>query len=62
MILVADSAIQIEHETIKKLGIRVVEYPLFVNGEAYPVSIDMSREDKDRLRDILKDKNNNVTT
>ncbi|MBN1686958.1 MAG: DegV family EDD domain-containing protein [Spirochaetales bacterium] len=62
MVLVADSAIQIEYETIQELGIRVVEYPLFVNGEEYPVSISMSREEKDKLRAILKDKNNNVTT
>ena len=62
MVLVADSAIQIEYETVRKLDIRVVEYPLFVNGEEYPVSISMSREEKDKLRAILKDKNNNVTT
>ena len=62
MVLVADSAIQLSYETVKKLNINVVEYPLFVNGEEYPVSISMSREEKDKLRDILKDKNNNVTT
>ena len=62
MVLVTDSAIQIEFETVQRLGIRVAEYPLYVNGEPYPVSISMSREEKDKLRDILKDKKNNVTT
>ncbi|MBT3273691.1 MAG: DegV family EDD domain-containing protein, partial [Spirochaetales bacterium] len=62
MILIADSAIQIENETVKELGIGVVEYPLFVNGEEYPVSMSMTRDEKDKLRDILRDKNNVVTT
>ena len=62
MVLIADSAIQIEQKTVETFGIKVVEYPLFVNGEEYPVSMSMSREEKDKLRDILKDKNNNVTT
>ena len=62
MVMIADSAVQLEPATIDELGIRVVEYPLFVNGEEYPVSMSMSREEKDRLRFILKDKANNVTT
>ncbi len=62
MVLIADSAIQIEYQTVTELGIGVVEYPLFVNGEEYPVSMAMTREEKDTLRDILRDKNNNVTT
>lgn len=62
MKLVVDSACQLEIDTIRNLGITVVEYPLYVNGEPYPVSMDMSREAKDKLRLILKDKNNTVTT
>jgi len=62
MVLVADSALQLNSETIRKLNIEVVEYPLYVNGESYPVSMDMSRQEKDKLRLILKDKNNKVTT
>ena len=62
MKLVVDSACQLEYETIRRLGITVVEYPLYVNGDPYPATIDMSREAKDELRLILKDKNNTVTT
>ncbi len=62
MIIVADSALQLNYETIQSLGIEVVEYPLYLNGEPYPASISMSREEKDKLRLLLKDKNNKVTT
>ncbi len=62
MKLVADSALQLESDAVHKLGITVVEYPLYVNDEPYPVSMEMSREEKDTLRLILKDKNNKVTT
>lgn len=62
MVIVADSALQLNYETIKSLGIEVVEYPLYLNGDPYPVSISMSREEKDKLRLLLKDKNNKVTT
>lgn len=62
MILIADSAIQLSCERIKELDIQVVEYPLFVNGEPYPVSMSMSRAEKDELRKIILDKKNKVTT
>ena len=35
---------------------------MFLNGEPYPVSIDMSKADKDELRLLLKNKDNKVTT
>ncbi|MDC7232683.1 MAG: DegV family protein [Spirochaetales bacterium] len=62
MVLVVDSALQLEPHAVKALGVDVVEYPLYLNGEPYPVSMDMSREEKDKLRLLLKDKNNKVTT
>ncbi|MCK5201260.1 MAG: DegV family EDD domain-containing protein [Spirochaetales bacterium] len=62
MIIVADSALQLSYETIQSLGIEVVEYPMYLNGEPYSVSISMSREEKDKLRLLLKDKDNKVTT
>jgi len=62
MKVICDSAVQLEYPTLKKLNLDIVEYPMYLNGEDYPVSIAMSREDKDKLRDILKDKNNVVTT
>jgi DegV family protein with EDD domain len=62
MVLIVDSALQLEQPTVKALNIDVVEYPIFLNGEPYPASMDMSREDKDKLRLLLKDKNNKVTT
>jgi DegV family protein with EDD domain len=62
MKVVAGSALQLEQKTVKALGIEVVEYPLYVNGEPYPVSMDMSQEAKDTLRLLLKDKKNKVTT
>ncbi len=62
MKVVAGSAIQLDQETVKKLDLKVVEYPMYLNGDEYPVSLDMSREDKDKLRLLLKDKNNKVTT
>jgi DegV family protein with EDD domain len=62
MVIVADSSLQLSYQTIKELNIQVVEYPLFVNGEPYPVSMSMSREEKEKLRELVKDKKNNVTT
>ena len=62
MKVVAGSALQLEQKTVKALDIEVVEYPLYVNGEPYPVSMDMSQEAKDELRLLLKDKKNKVTT
>ena len=62
MVIVADSSLQLSYQSIKELNIQVVEYPLFVNGEPYPVSMSMSREEKERLRGLIKDKRNNVST
>ena len=62
MVIVADSSLQLANDTIGELNIQVVEYPLFVNGEPYPVSMSMSGEEKEKLRLIIKDKNNNVST
>lgn len=62
MKIVAGSALQLEQKTVKALNIEVVEYPLYVNDEPYPVSMDMSQEAKDELRLLLKDKKNKVTT
>jgi len=62
MVLIADSAVQLSPETLDELGVSVVEYPMFLNGEPYLVSIRMSRAEKDELRRLLKDKDNKVTT
>jgi DegV family protein with EDD domain len=62
MKLVVDSAVQLSCETLDSLGVRVAEYPMFLNGEPYPVSIRMTRAEKDSLRLLLKDKANKVTT
>jgi DegV family protein with EDD domain len=62
MVIVTGSTLQLSYERIEELGIKVVEYPLFVNGAPYPVSISMSRERKDELRELIMDKNNRVTT
>lgn len=62
MVLVASSVLQLSSERIRELNIRVVEYPLFVNGEPYPASIHMSWADKQALREIIKEQRNRVTT
>ncbi|MFH2112930.1 MAG: DegV family protein, partial [Spirochaetota bacterium] len=62
MVLIADSAVQLSPETLDALNVHVVEYPMYLNGSPYPVSIRMSKAQKDELRLILKDKNNSVTT
>ena len=62
MVIVADSSLQLAYDTIGELNIQVVEYPLFVNGEPYPVSMSMTGEQKEKLRLIIKDKGNNVST
>jgi len=62
MVLVADSACQLNPATLKELHVEIVEYPMYLNGNPYPVSIDMSREDKEALRTKLKDKNNVFST
>jgi DegV family protein with EDD domain len=62
MVIVADSSLQLSFETVKELNIQVVEYPLFVNGQPYPVSMSMRGEEKEKLRLLIKDKKNNVGT
>ena len=62
MVIVADSSLQLAYKTIEELNIQIVEYPLFVNGEPYPVSMSMSPEEKEKLRLLVKDKKNNVST
>ncbi|MBU0927006.1 MAG: DegV family EDD domain-containing protein [Spirochaetes bacterium] len=62
MILIADSAVQLSPESLDELGVNVVEYPMYLNGEPYPVSIRMGKAEKDALRALLKDKDNKVTT
>jgi DegV family protein with EDD domain len=62
MVLVADSAVQIRHEDLKKWGVEICEYPMYVDGEPIEVSMEMSEEDKEEIRKILKDKNRNVST
>ncbi len=62
MVVVADSACQLSPETLKKLGVEIVEYPMYLNGQPYPVSIDMSDEKKETLRLMLKDKQNAFST
>jgi len=62
MVIVADSALQLDTKTIEELNIQVVNYPMFVNGEPYPVSMSMSREAKEELRLLIKDKKNKVST
>lgn len=62
MKLIADSACQLQPETLKKLGIEIVDYPMYLNGEPYPVSINMSFEEKEKLRGLLKEKNNAFST
>jgi len=62
MVIVADSSLQLSAQTIEQLKIQVVEYPLFVNGELHPAAVTMSRADKDVLRELIKDKKNNVST
>ena len=62
MVIVADSSLQLSYQSIKELNIQVLEYPLFVNGEPYPATISMSRQEKGKLRELIKDKKNNVTT
>jgi len=62
MKVVAGSALQLEQKTVKALDIEVVEYPLYLNGDPYPASMDMPQEAKDELRLLLKNKKNKVTT
>lgn len=62
MILVSESTLQIDKERIDELNIKIIEYPLFVNGVPYDVSYSMSSEEKEKLRLLIKDKNNKVTT
>ena len=62
MVIVSESTLQLSPERIRELGIRIVEYPLFLNGAPYPASVSMGREEKDELRRLILDKNNKVTT
>jgi DegV family protein with EDD domain len=62
MVLVADSAVQIAYADLVKWGVEVCSYPMFVDGQPIPVSMDMSEDAKEEIRMILKDKNRNVST
>lgn len=62
MILVSESTLQIDKERIDELNIKIVEYPLFVNGALYNSSYSISSEEKEKLRLLIHDKNNKVTT
>lgn len=62
MVIIADSACQLSYPRLQELGVKIVEYPMYLNGEPYPVSIDMSREEKEHLRTLLKEKNNEFST
>lgn len=62
MVIVADSAIQLSSVELENLGVALVEYPMFLNGEPYPVSINMTESEKEKLRLLLKDKDNKFTT
>jgi DegV family protein with EDD domain len=62
MVIVSESTLQLGPERIRELGIRVVEYPLFLNGKQYPASVSMSAEEKEELRRLIADKRNKVTT
>jgi DegV family protein with EDD domain len=62
MVLVADSSLQLSRERIKELGIIVASYPIFVNGEQYSASMTMDKGEKEKLRGIIKAKDNKVTT
>ncbi len=62
MVIVTESTLQLSYERIQELGVKVMEYPLFMNGVPYPATISMSREEKDELRRQILDKNNKATT
>jgi len=62
MKLIADSACQLSPQTLDELGVDVVEYPMYLNGEPYPASMRMTRAEKDELRLKLKDKDNKFST
>jgi len=62
MVLIADSAVQISNKDILELGVEIVNYPLLVDGNPYPASMDMDEEAKETIRMILKDKKRNVGT
>jgi DegV family protein with EDD domain len=62
MIVIADSACQLSYPRLQELGVKIVEYPMYLNGEPYPASIDMSKEEKENLRALLKEKKNEFST
>jgi DegV family protein with EDD domain len=62
MVLVASSAIQISGERCKELNINIVEYPIFINGESYNGHVNMTQDEKNKLRDKIKDKKNKIGT
>lgn len=62
MEIVADSTLQLAPARVRELGIHVLDHPLFLNGAPYAATWSMSQEEKDRLRDLIADKGNKVTT
>ena len=62
MRLVVGSCVQLSKEILDDLGVGLVEYPLFVDGEPYPATLDMSGPELDRLRETMLDKNHRIET
>jgi len=62
MKIIVDSSAQFSYEFLKQNNVGIIDYPIFVDDKEFKATIDMPKEKRDQLREILKDKNHKVTT
>ncbi len=64
MKVIIDNTCQFDPKLIKKLGITLIDYPVYLNGKEYPQSWDMPnlREEKDKFIELIRNKNNKAST
>lgn len=64
MKIIIDSTCQFEPQLIKDLGLILIDYPLYLNGEEYRHVWDSPRvrEEKDAFIELLRDKKNKAST
>jgi len=64
MKIIIDTTCQLEPQRIKDLGLHIVDYPLYLNGEEYEHHWDMPniRAEKDKYINLIRDKKSKGST
>ena len=64
MKIIIDNTCQLEPARIKALGLDMIDYPVFLNGEVYPQFWDMpdGRKEKNKFIELIRNKGNKAST